>query len=328
MNKKVTIFAAVLIIIGIIGTILSSIASVPFVTNYIKELKKDANEEVNIYENKVDISKLEIDTKHVNVEIKKSNSDKLKIVQVGKTNNKTFTIDNKENYFSIKENDENYNFNVNIQGFRDAIIEMMNFGPNKIIVYVPNGVDIKAKTLGGSLIIEDKNIILDNVTFDTVYGRIFLPNEIKNMKNLKISAKDSITLTVGEVLGIENVNISSDYYVNIKSESKDIFTDNIDKYVPNKINVFGDTVIDVDIDSYIPIAKNLNIVNKLGSVNIDLPIDNYNLKFDLSSENAIYYLDGDNSSDVKTFKGSFNNSNDNKSEYKISIKAKNINIKR
>lgn len=328
MNKKVTIFALVLIVIGIIGTISSSIAAVPFATNYVKKLKKDANEEVTIYEKKVDISQLEIDTKHINVEIRKSNSDKLKIVQLGKTNNKTFTIDNKENDFSIKENDENYNFNVQIQGFGDAIIEMMNLGANKIIVYVPNEVDIKAKTLGGSLIIEDQNVILDNVTFDTVYGRIFLSNEIKNMKNLKISAEDSITLTAGEILGIENVNISSDSYINIKSESGDIFTENIDKYIPNQINVFGDAVMDVDIDSDIPIAKKLNIVNKLGSVNIDLPIDNYNLQFDLSSENAIYHLDGDNSSDMKTFKGSFNNSNNNKPEYKISIKAENININR
>ncbi|MEN2257949.1 hypothetical protein AAIB48_09280 [Paraclostridium benzoelyticum] len=40
MNKKITIFAVILIAIGIIGTISSSIAAVPFATNYINECAK------------------------------------------------------------------------------------------------------------------------------------------------------------------------------------------------------------------------------------------------------------------------------------------------
>ena len=83
MNKKITIFAVILIVIGIVGTISSSIAAVPFATNYINKTIKKANEEVEIYEKKVDINKLDIDTKNMSVEIRKSNSDKIKIVQVG-----------------------------------------------------------------------------------------------------------------------------------------------------------------------------------------------------------------------------------------------------
>ncbi|MDO7204971.1 hypothetical protein Q5M85_13310 [Paraclostridium bifermentans] len=44
MNKKITIFAVILIAIGIIGTISSSIAAVPFATNYINECAKKASE--------------------------------------------------------------------------------------------------------------------------------------------------------------------------------------------------------------------------------------------------------------------------------------------
>ncbi|MDM8128648.1 DUF4097 family beta strand repeat-containing protein, partial [Paraclostridium benzoelyticum] len=135
MNKKITIFAVILIAIGIIGTISSSIAAVPFATNYINECAKKASEKVTIYEKKVNVKQLDIDTKNITVEVKKSNSDKLKIVQVGRLNNNTLTIENKENTFDIKQNEENRHIDMEIQGFGDAVINMLNLGSNKIIVY-------------------------------------------------------------------------------------------------------------------------------------------------------------------------------------------------
>ena len=46
MNKKITVFAVILIVIGIIGTISSAVNAVPFATNYVNEIIKKANEEV------------------------------------------------------------------------------------------------------------------------------------------------------------------------------------------------------------------------------------------------------------------------------------------
>ena len=333
MNKKVTIFAVALIVIGIIGTISSSIAAVPFATNYVKELEKEANEEVTIYEKKVNVSQVEIETHQVNVEIRKSNSDKLKIVQLGKSNNKTFTIDNKDKIFSIKENYKNNDINMHIQGFGDAILEMMRMGPNKMIVYVPENVDIKVSTLGGSLIIDDRSIVLDNLEFNTSYGQIFLPNEIKSIKNLKLSSTDTISLKMSEILGIENVNISSGYDVNIESTPNDVLIDNVENYIPKQLNIIGnDELMNVYIDSDIPVAKNLNIINKSGHVNIDLPIDYYNIDFDLDSEQSINIDDNNDSNNqdnsIKEFKGRLSDTNKEGLNYTVNVKSQSIDIRR
>ena len=332
MNKKITVFAVILIVIGIIGTISSAVNAVPFATNYVNEIIKKANEEVKIYEKKVDINKLYIETKTVNVEIRKSDSDKLIIKQVGNLNTKTFDIDENNKEFKIKSSDENKYLDSKIQGFGDAILNMINNSYNKIIVFVPNHVDIKVRTSVGDLIVENKDVLLNKIEFNTSQGQIILPKESKKLENLKISSMGTINLKVSELLGIKNIDISTQDSVYIESTPDDIFVDNIESFIPESINIITSSrdFDTIDIKSNIPIAKNLNIDNKSGNVYLDLPVDRYNIHFDLNSLKGIHF-DNENQeveSDklINKFEGSFRDQKENELKYNVYVNSDNINV--
>ncbi len=332
MNKKITIFAVILIVIGIIGTISSAVNAVPFATNYVNEIIKKANEEVKIYEKKVDINKLDIETKNLNVEIRKSDSDKLIIKQVGNLSTNSFTIDENNKEFNIKSNNENKYLDSKIQGFGDAILNMINNSYNKIIVFVPNHVDIKVRTSVGDLIVENKDVLLNKIEFNTSQGQIILPKESKKLENLKISSMGTINLKVSELLGIKNIDISTQDSVYIESTPDDIFVDNIESFIPESINIITSSrdFDTVDIKSNIPIAKNLNIDNKSGNVYLDLPVDRYNIHFDLNSLKGIHF-DNENQeveSDklINKFEGSFRDQKENELKYNVYVNSDNINV--
>ena len=332
MNKKITVFAVILIVIGIIGTISSAVNAVPFATNYVNEIIKKANEEVKIYEKKVDINKLYIETKTVNVEIRKSDSDKLIIKQVGNLSTDSFTIDENNKEFDIKSNNENKYLDSKIQGFGDAILNMINNSYNKIIVFVPNHVDIKVRTSVGDLIVENKDVLLNKIEFNTSQGQIILPKESKKLENLKISSMGTINLKVSELLGIKNIDISTQDSVYIESTPDDIFVDNIESFIPESINIITSSrdFDTIDIKSNIPIAKNLNIDNKSGNVYLDLPVDRYNIHFDLNSLKGIHF-DNENQeveSDklMNKFEGSFRDQKENELKYNVYVNSDNINV--
>ncbi|EQK45976.1 hypothetical protein C671_1637 [[Clostridium] bifermentans ATCC 19299] len=330
MNKKITIFAVILIAIGIIGTISSSIAAVPFATNYINECAKKASEKVTIYEKQIDVKQLDIDTKNINVEVKKSNSDKLKIVQVGTLNNNTLTIDNKENTFDIKQNEENRHIDMEIQGFGDAVINMLNLASNKIIVYVPNNVDIQAKTRYGDLIITDKDVLSERVTFSTEYSQITLPKEVKSLENLTISSNGDINLKASEILGIKNINISTTAGVYLQSMPDDVFIENIENFIPETFNIIATKYSpSINIESTVPIAKKLNIDNKNGMTYLDLPTDKYNIEFNLNASENIYFEDeqDNNQEPMKKFNGTIKQNEENQNKYNVDIKSQIINIR-
>ena len=332
MNKKITVFAVILIVIGIIGTISSAVNAVPFATNYVNEIIKKANEEVKIYEKKVDINKLYIETKNLNVEIRKSDSDKLIIKQVGNLSTNSFTIDENNKEFKIKSNNENKYLDSKIQGFGDAILNVINNSYNKIIVFVPNHVDIKVRTSVGDLIVENKDVLLNKIEFNTSQGQIILPKESKKLENLKISSTGTINLKVSELLGIKNIDISTQDSVYIESTPDDIFLDNIESFIPESINIITSSrdFDTIDIKSNIPIAKNLNIDNKSGNVYLDLPVDRYNIHFDLNSLKGIHFdnenQDVESDKLINKFEGSFRDQKENELKYNVYVNSDNINV--
>ncbi|MDU1538992.1 MAG: DUF4097 family beta strand repeat-containing protein [Paeniclostridium sordellii] len=332
MNKKITVFAVILIVIGIIGTISSAVNAVPFATNYVNEIIKKANEEVKIYEKKVDINKLYIETKNLNVEIRKSDSDKLIIKQVGNLSTDSFTIDENNKEFDIKSNNENKYLDSKIQGFGDAILNMINNSYNKIIVFVPNHVDIKVRTSVGDLIVENKDVLLNKIEFNTSQGQIILPKESKKLENLKISSMGTINLKVSELLGIKNIDISTQDSVYIESTPDDIFVDNIESFIPESINIITSSrdFDTIDIKSNIPIAKNLNIDNKSGNVYLDLPVDRYNIHFDLNSLKGIHFENENQEVEsdklINKFEGSFRDQKENELKYNVYVNSDNINV--
>lgn len=332
MNKKITVFAVILIVIGIIGTISSAVNAVPFATNYVNEIIKKANEEVKIYEKKVDIDKLYIETKNLNVEIRKSDSDKLIIKQVGNLSTNSFTIDENNKEFKIKSNDENKYLDSKIQGFGDAILNMINNSYNKIIVFVPNHVDIKVRSSVGDLIIENKDVLFNKIEYSTSQGQIILPKESKNLENLKISSMGTINLKVSELLGVKNIDISTQGSLYIESTPDDIFVDNIESFIPESIDIITSSrdIHTIDIKSSIPIAKNLNIVNKSGYVYLDLPTDHYNIHFNLNSLRGIHFdnenQDVESDKLINKFEGSFRDQKENELKYNVYVNSDNINV--
>ncbi|WP_250675036.1 DUF4097 family beta strand repeat-containing protein [Paraclostridium ghonii] len=327
MNKKLTIFAVALIVIGTVGTISSSISAVPFLTNYINEYVNKAREEVKIYEKKVDVSKLDIETNNTNVEVKKSNSDKLKITQIGNFNDNAYTIDNKDNTLSIKEEDRP--INMEVQSFGDALIKKMNLGENKIVIYVPNNVDIQVSTKGGELILKDKSILQKQLFFNTEYGQIVLPKEIKNLENLTISSNGSINLKSSEILGIKNINISTTSDVYLQSMPDDVFIENVENFIPDSFNIIATRYAGtINIESSIPVAKKLNIDNKNGITYLNLPTDYYNTEFNLNASQNINFEDENykNKEPMKKFNGSLKQHKENEFKYNVDAKSQEINI--
>ena len=335
MNKKITIFAVVLIVVGIIGSISSSIAAVPFATRFIKECEKKASKEVVLYEKNFDIKQLDIDTKDLNVEIRKSNSDKVKIVKLGATNSDLIKVEENKNLIKILQNRQNKNINIEIQGFGDAIINMMNLGKNKLIIYVPNSVNIQANCRYGDLDISDSEVLNKKLNFETEYRQLSLPKKIKNLDTLNICSNGDVNLKTSEFLGIKNINISTTGGVYLNSEPNEIFIEDVEKFIPENFNITSSSYsIDVNISSSIPVAKNLNIDNKLGSTYLNLPTQRYNILFDLDASDNIYFNNNsdnehnegnsEQSSTQNSFKGTLKE-NDGKM-YKVKVNSQDINL--
>ena len=288
MNKKLTVFAIVLVIVGIVGTVSSAIASVPYFVNTVSKIEKELNKETVIFNENLKIDKLNVSTKNGQVLIKKHDEDSVMIVQKGKEGSNEYEINNNKNELLIAEKDNKHDAKEvrNLNNLSDLINlmiqEVYSYNVNSIIVYLPNDVDINVSTNTGPLIVGD-DVLSKNLTFNTISGNISLPNKVKELDNLEITSNNYIQLSISELLGIKDVKIRSNS-VNIYSNENDIFIDNIEEYIPNNMDIFNNSEygnINVGVD--IPVAKNLNIDAQKSNVNLDLPIGKYKINLDLKS---------------------------------------------
>lgn len=331
MNKKLSIFAIILVIIGGIGTVYSGIKSIPYFTNKVYEIQKEMYKDESIYNEQIDINKLNINTVNAHIIIKKHDENSVKITKRG-ISNYAIQNNNKELVITEKESDRKPNYDFKINNF-DDLIELAKsniFRHNQdITIYIPNNVDLNVSAKYSSLNIID-NIVLNNIEFKTIYGAISLPNEVKNLKTLDIVSKEHIQLSVGELLGIENVNITSDS-ITIYSNDNDIFIDNIEKYIPNNVNLDIQSYGKAHITTDIPVANNLNINGHDSKVELNIPINKYKFNVDMkASEN----IDLENSSNddsenniVREIKGTLNKNLESlEKEYKINTNVQHINI--
>ncbi len=342
MNKKITIFSIILVIIGTIGTICSGIASIPYFIKTSSDIERELNKEYIIYNKEIDINKLNINTKDTNIVIRKHNKNNVIVSKTGNKDNLRYNIENKDNALSISENksEDNYKDIKNSNDFANYVFnEFYSQNTNNIVIYIPNDVDINTYTQNGILDIQD-DIFLNDVTFKTLSGNISLPKEVKDLKKLDIKSKNYTQLSISELLGIKDIYISSNS-VNIYSDDNDIFIDNKENYIPNNININQDSndYGNIDISTEIPIANNLNINAYKSNVSVDLPIDRYKINFnikslqrididDLMQENKINENDHLKYQDIKELNGNLNKHLDElKKEYKVNIKSEYVSIK-
>lgn len=330
MNKKLSIFAIVLIIVGLIGSIWSGFFSMPYFINKLQDFDEQINEEKVIYEKNIDIEELNINTNYVNTKIMKSASNKVIVKVKGLYENMDVQVTNYDKVLSVKEIDKDLSKQKirSIDDFTSKLLEnTFSNHTNMIIIYVPNDVNLKITTESGSLMVEN-DIFLDELSFDTSNGLLSFPNEVKKLDKLNISSQNYVSLQVGEILGIKEINI---YCGDVYIESDKYNLDDIEKYLPNKVIIKSNNINNssINIESNLPISKNLTIDGYKSEVNLNLPLDGYKFKFDISAYenielNEFFQRESNSEEDynLKELKKTLNSELEN--EYKVNIKASNI----
>lgn len=332
MNKKLSIFAIVLIIVGLIGSIWSGFFSMPYFINKLQDFDKQVNQENTIYKKSIDIDELNINTKYVNTRIIKSNTEEVEIKATGLYENMDIEINYNNKILSIKEisKDSGVEKIKSIDDFTAKLLEnTFSNHRNAIVIYVPKDINLNVTTESGDLIVED-DIFLNKFSFYTLSGSLSLPNEVKNLGKIDISSQSYLTLKLSEILGIKEVNIyCSDLYI----ESDKYNLEDIETYLPEKVNIKSNNLggNEISIESTLPISKNLSIEGYKSDVNLNLPLDLYKFKFDIEAYESInlnQFLQDENINeeeyDLKEFKKTINKDLEN--EYKINIQASNINF--
>lgn len=333
MNKKLSIFAIILIIVGLIGSVWSGFLSMPYFINKLQDYEEQVNQEEVIYEKNININNLSINTKYANVKILKSSSDKVVIKSNGLYKNSGIKINEKDKGLIIEEIKNSKKEEIkNIDDLVNKGLENIfsNYS-NTILIYVPNDININVITESGHLDVEE-DVFLDSCIFKTYSGSIYIPNTIKDLKLLDLTSKTGLSLQLSQLFGIDEVNINSN---NIDISSDDSSFYDVEKYIPKKVTIKGDNLEDgsIVIESDTPISKNLIIDSYKSEVFLNLPLDKYNFNFNVVTYEGIEFNDyllnvtkyRDDYELIKEFKTILNQNLQD--EYKININALNLNFR-
>lgn len=286
-NRIITTIGVVLLTTGVIGSIWSGIYAVPKIMNNIQIEQEKFNEEEILYKGEMNLAKLDINLEISNVSIKKYDGKNIIVQRNGNKELSTITTKESNDKLTINEELKNdINISKNIDNIVRYLVDKISTPQHSnITVYVPENIDINVNTDNGNLYIEDMK--LNNINFNTLSGNISLGQD-SQVKNLNIKASD-IFLNINDIYCVENVNIESGYVVvdGYNAISQD------DKIPENvKIKAYSDYYdnINIDINSNIPISKNLYIESN-STVNLDLPLLDYKFNFDINTSRGIEFSD-------------------------------------
>ena len=336
-GKIVTTIGAILLTTGVIGGVYSGVTAFPTVINNIVNSNNDLNKEEVLYKGQVNLTKLNINAKRSNVIIRKYDGQNVIVERSGDKTVSTITAKENGNELNINEEAINQNFGSNINDMvKNFVNEMYSGQRSDITVYVPDDIKINVNTDNGSLNVYDSNI--NNLNFNTSIGSIAL-NENSHINNLNIKSEDFIQLQVRELYRVSNLNVEC-YTFDVSKEG----TISDESSIPENVNIVANGDCDeatlVDIDSNLPIAKNLEITSN-SNVGLNLPILDYKFNFDVKALNSISfdlnskvkymgtsvdkYLKDSYKLDKNNFNGLINeNPKDNTSDYFVSIKGKSV----
>ena len=320
-GKVVTTIGAILLTTGVIGGAYSGVVAFPKVMNNMQNAESNLNKEEVLYKGQIHLTKLNINAKDSDVKIRKYDGQNVIVERSGDKTVSTITAKVNGNELNITEEAINKNFGKDIDDMVKYLVNQMYLShQSEITVYVPNDIEINVNTDYGMLNIYDSDI--NNLNFNTSSGRIAL-NENCHINNLNIKSDNFIQLQVRELYRLNNLNVEC-YSFGIYKQG----TVSNKSSIPENINIVTsgdfDNVV-VDIDSNLPVAKNLKI-NSNGDVELNLPIQDYKFNFDIKALNGISF-DSDNKDkfDKNNFNGVINeNPKDNTSDYFVSIKGKSV----
>ena len=327
-GKVVTTIGAILLTTGVIGGAYSGVIAFPTVVNNMQNAESNLNKEEVLYKGQVNLTKLNINAKNSNITIRKYDGQNVIVERGGDKTISTIIANESGNELNITEEAINPHFGKNIDDMVKNFVNHMYLSHHsEITVYIPNNVDINVKTYHGRLNVYDSNI--NNLNFNTSSGRLEL-NENCHINNLNIKSDDFIQLQIGELYRLNNLNVDC-YSINLYKG--DAVSD--ESSIPENVNIVANGDFDdmvVDIDSNLPIAKNLEITSN-GNVELNLPILDYKFNFDIKSLNSISfdsnskvkYMGTSMDKYLKDFNGVINeNPKDNTSEYFVTIKGKSV----
>ncbi|MEG0856538.1 MAG: DUF4097 family beta strand repeat-containing protein [Terrisporobacter sp.] len=288
MNKKLSIFAIVLIIIGLIGSIWSGFFSMPYFMNKLQSYEEQINKESIVLDEKININKLDINTNYSSVIISKSDSDNVIIKTSGLNESAQLKVNTKGKTLYVKEEykDQRIDKIKSIDDFVNKLIEdAFSNNRNMIMIYIPQDVDFNINSDAGIINIED-DLFLNDFNYKTNAGQLSLPNEIKKLEKMNITSQSHVSLELAQLLGIKNININCSG-ANISSDKYNL--EEIEKYLPQKITINADNMSEdsISINSSMPISKNLIINGYKTDVYLNLPLDRFKFKFDIKAYNGI-----------------------------------------
>ncbi|VIB36425.1 Uncharacterised protein [Clostridioides difficile] len=312
MNKKLAIFAAVLLVIGIIGTTWSGILVMPSLINFGLEKEAEFKKENKLYQEKVNIDKLDISVDNINVTIKKSSSEDVRVTTRGNNEFYKYNVTLKDKTLVVKGERKYENKIKKIKNFdqllNTSINSMFSHDYREIIIYVPNNVDINASSISSYLFVYD-NVASNNITYKTSYGgfsRAITENKVNRLENLNLISNSNLHLSTKSILGVKNVNIESES-LDISSENEDVFIDNIEEYIPENVNIKEKIGRNSNYDSEfylysnMPIAKFLDIEVPNSKVRLDIPVNKYKFNCDIKSKEVIEEFNNDEEYDNDSY---------------------------
>lgn len=285
-SKKALIIATILIVVGIVGAIPTGIYAIPKLINDVesninsiqykekdiatfKEDIENLNLEFNIMEYSLEFRKSKDNLVHLKtyehssgrLELDRSYEDSTKTLNL-KLHSKFRT-----NFF------KDISFKNGIVNFVTDIYKSDRYNGIKLIIEVPKGVNIKNignQSSNVSINVLDSEVLKDSIYIKNNIRELKLP-KVNTLKNVYIQNQSNfmLRLDLREFINAETVDLHS-RDLSITSEGS--LSDYNIKNIPSKFNVTGESI---DINTFIPLAKEANINSS--NLHVQMPFDTYNV---------------------------------------------------
>lgn len=321
--KKALITAAVFIVVGISGSIISGFYVVPQVAAEVyrvqKEVRNAVAKETEVFATGEVVETLDISALQGNgfdVEIKLSSDNNTRVKTYGYYDN-SITVDTSydsegKRLIVSGQKDIYKLFDAeNLKGFFEEgyktiignLVEEAN-RTSQIVIEVPTGVNINFKgNAGNNLIVKDASVLKDNLNFSCYYGYVDLPLN-NTLKNIDIKTNEYFEMDLREFINADKVNIEASN-ISIVSKGYSSEYSNIAK-LPESVTIFGSN--NVDVESFIPLGRNVSISSNYVEYDSNFEAYPVNLQLRGRAASNAYYSDRvdlgfDRSIDSESFQG-------------------------
>lgn len=321
--KKALITAAVFIVVGISGSIISGFYVVPQVAAEVyrvqREVRNAVPKETEVFATGEAVETLDISALQGNgfdVEIKPSGDSNTRVKTYGYYDNsitvdtsydsegKRLIVSGQRDIYKVLDAE-------NLKGFFEegyktiigSLVEEAN-RTSQIVIEVPTGVNVNFKgNDGNNLIVKDASVLKDNLNFSCYYGYVDLPLN-NTLKNIDIKTNAYFEMDLREFINADKVNIEASN-ISIVSKGNSSEYSSIAK-LPESVTIFGSN--NVDVESFIPLGKNVSISSNYVEYDSNFEAHPVNLQLRGRAASNAYYSDRidlgfDRSIDSESFQG-------------------------